>query len=218
MRALNTRTVVRLPERQLSESILHLAEPLLRPLGSAPEPDEVRRALEVAINIWNSHVRASPFWGSPDPEPLAALREAMCGKDAPPGLSDTFELLSAVRLAGDWESWVLFFAEGIRQMADGAVTTARKLEEISVEDRVRISALGRVSGSALRIHHILQRRPLVSIAHLVAETRMSAPTAASALAALGRAGVVREITGRKRNRLFAYERYLAILREGTDRE
>jgi Fic family protein len=129
-----------------------------------------------------------------------------------------FELLSAVRLAGDWESWVLFFAEGIREMADGAVATARKLEEISVEDRARIAALGRVSGSALRIHHTLQRRPLVSIAHLVAEAHMSAPTAASALAALANAGVVREITGRKRNRLFAYERYLAILREGTDRE
>jgi len=129
-----------------------------------------------------------------------------------------FDLLSAVRLTGDWESWVLFFAEGIRQMADGAVTTARKLEEISVEDRVRITALGRVSGSALRIHQVLQRRPLVSIPHLVAETRLSAPTAASALAALAKAGIVREITGRKRNRVFAYERYLAILREGTDGE
>jgi Fic family protein len=129
-----------------------------------------------------------------------------------------FELLSAVRLTGDWESWVLFFAEGIRAMADGAVTTARKLEEVSVEDRARITALGRVSGSALRIHQALQRRPLVSIPHLVGETRLTAPTAASALAALGRAGIVREITGRKRNRLFAYERYLAILREGTERE
>jgi len=129
-----------------------------------------------------------------------------------------FELLAAVRLTGDWESWVLFFAEGIREMADGAVTTARKLEEVSVEDRSRIQSLGRVSGSALRIHQALQQRPLVSITHLVAETRLSPPTAASALAALAKAGIVRETTGRKRNRLFAYDRYLAILREGTERE
>jgi len=129
-----------------------------------------------------------------------------------------FELLAAVRLAGGWESWVLFFAEGIREMADGAVTTARKLEEVSVEDRGRIQSLGRVSGSALRIHQALQRRPLVSITHLVAETRLSPPTAASGLAALAKAGIVRETTGRKRNRLFAYDRYLAILREGTERE
>jgi len=129
-----------------------------------------------------------------------------------------FELLSAVRLTGDWESWALFFAEGMREMADGAATTARKLAEVSVEDRARITALGRVSGSALRIHQALQRRPLVSIPHLVRETRLSAPTAASALAALGKSGIVREITGRKRNRIFAYERYLALLREGTERE
>jgi Fic family protein len=129
-----------------------------------------------------------------------------------------FELLAAVRQTGDWESWVLFFAEGIREMADGAVTTARKLEEVSVEDRARIQSLGRVSGSALRIHQALQRRPLVSITHLVSETRLSPPTAASALAALAKAGIVRETTGRKRNRLFAYDRYLAILREGTERE
>lgn len=129
-----------------------------------------------------------------------------------------FELLAAVRLTGDWESWVLFFAEGIREMADGAVTTARKLEEVSVEDRGRIQSLGRVSGSALRIHQALQQRPLVSITHLVSETRLSPPTAASALAALAQAGIVRETTGRKRNRLFAYDRYLAILREGTERE
>lgn len=129
-----------------------------------------------------------------------------------------FELLSSVRLTGDWESWILFFAEGIREMADGAVATARKLEQVAVEDRARIAALGRVSGSALRIHQALQRRPLDSIPRLVRETRLSAPTAASALAALAQAGIVREITGRKRNRLYAYERYLVILREGTDRE
>jgi Fic family protein len=101
-------------------------------------------------------------------------------------------------------------------MAGGAVTTARKLEEISLENRARIQALGRVSGSALRIHQVLQRQPLVSIPRLVAETRLSAPTAASALAALVKAGIAREVTGRKRNRIFAYERYLAILWEGTD--
>ena len=95
-----------------------------------------------------------------------------------------FELLSSVRLTGDWESWILFFAEGIREMADGAVATARKLEQVAVEDRARIAALGRVSGSALRIHQALQRRPLDSIPRLVRETRLSAPTAASALAAL----------------------------------
>ena len=110
-RAPHTRTVVRLPERALAESILHLAAPLLEPLGPAPAPDAARPALEVAINVWNAQVLASPFWDSPDPRPLAVLRKAMCGKQAPPGLADTFELLSArwraehsldPRLVGAW--------------------------------------------------------------------------------------------------------------------
>ena len=106
-----TRTVVRLPERELSESLLHLAAPLLEALGPSPAPDEARRALELAINLWNGYVMASPYWGGPEPKLLAAVRKAMCGKQAPRGLADTFELLTArwraefsldPRLVGDW--------------------------------------------------------------------------------------------------------------------
>jgi hypothetical protein len=53
--------VVRLPERARAESILDLAAPLLEPLGPAPPLDEARPGLEVAINIWNTQVLASPF-------------------------------------------------------------------------------------------------------------------------------------------------------------
>lgn len=107
----STRTVVKLPERELSESILHLAAPLLEQLGPEAPPDEARRALELAINLWNAHVRASRLWEYPWPKPLAELRKAMCGKQAAPGLTDTFELLSArwrkdfafdPRLVGEW--------------------------------------------------------------------------------------------------------------------
>jgi hypothetical protein len=110
-RAPYTRTVVRLPDRALAESIRHLAAPLLEALGPALGPDEARPALAAAIDVWNAQVLASPFWGRPDPRPLAALRKAMCGKQAPPGLADTFELLSArwraqhssdPRLVGAW--------------------------------------------------------------------------------------------------------------------
>ena len=106
-----TKTVVRLPERELAESLLHLAAPLLEALGTTPAPDEARRTIELAVDLWNSQVLASPYWGSPNPKPLAAVRKAMCGKQAPPGLADTFELLSSrwraefefdPRLIGKW--------------------------------------------------------------------------------------------------------------------
>jgi hypothetical protein len=102
---------VKLPERELSESILHLAAPLLEQLGPQPPPEEARRAIELAINLWNAHVSASQLWGNPKPGPLAALRKTMCGRQAAPGLAATFELLSArwhreldrdPRLVGEW--------------------------------------------------------------------------------------------------------------------
>jgi hypothetical protein len=103
--------VVRLPERDLAESILHLAAPLLEPLGPTLPPDQVRHAIEIAINLWNAHVAASHVWGTPRPKALSELRKSMCGKQAPPGLADKFELLSArwrkeftfdPRLVGAW--------------------------------------------------------------------------------------------------------------------
>jgi len=106
-----SRMVVRLPERDLAESILDLAAPLLEPLGPAAPADEVRRALDLVIKLWNAHVTASLFWGNPKPRSLADLRKAMCRKEAAPGLAETFEALSAQyrkkfdldpRLVADW--------------------------------------------------------------------------------------------------------------------
>jgi hypothetical protein len=82
-----TTTVVRLPERALSESILHLAAPLLDPPGPAQSSDEVHRALELAIKTWNGHVMASPLWGRPRPKPLADLRRTI---PASSGLAESF--------------------------------------------------------------------------------------------------------------------------------
>ncbi len=87
-----SRTVVYLPEQTLSESILDFAAPLLDRLGPTPSPDEARRGLDLAISIWNFQVMAGPIWGKP--KPLADARKSMAGKQAPPVLADTFELLS----------------------------------------------------------------------------------------------------------------------------
>ena len=68
-----TRTVVRLPERDLSESVLFLAAPLIESLGPTPAPGEVRGVVELAIDLWNAHVKASEYWGDFRPKPLADL-------------------------------------------------------------------------------------------------------------------------------------------------
>ncbi len=127
-----------------------------------------------------------------------------------------FDLLQQVRTEGDWEAWLLFFVEGIREMAEGAVATARRLSTVADEDRQRIQSLGRLAGSALRVHQTMQEKPLGSIPWLVRGTGLSVPTVTAVLKALQGAGIVKEITGRKRNRLFSYEKYLDIMRQGTE--
>jgi Fic family protein len=68
----------------------------------------------------------------------------------------------------------------------------------------------------LRIHDLLQQNPYTTSNQLVAQTGLSAPTVNAALVDLERLGVVEEVTGRRRNRVFGYRRFLAILSEGTD--
>jgi len=127
-----------------------------------------------------------------------------------------FDLLMKVRQEGDWEAWLRFFVDGARQMAEGAVTTARRLNDIAEEDRKKIGDLGRRASSALRIHEVLQGRPIANIPYLSRKTKISPPTVTGVLDALQKIGIVKEVTGRKRNRLYAYEKCLDILRQGTE--
>ena len=126
-------------------------------------------------------------------------------------------LLDLVRREGDWEVWLEFFANGVFESAKGAVDTAGRLSELFALDRSRIEgATGRRAGSALRVHEALKARPLRSISDLAATTGLSYPAASAAVDALVELGVAREFTGRRRDRLFAYARYVAILGEGTE--
>jgi len=81
--------------------------------------------------------------------------------------------------------------------------------------RQRIKGLGRAAANALRVFDALRRRPVADIDHLARQTGVAYPTAARAVDALVRLGVARELTGRRRGRVFAYDGYLAILNEGA---
>lgn len=127
-----------------------------------------------------------------------------------------YDLLNSVRTEGDWEKWVLFFTDGVRETAESAAKTARRLAEMVERDRKRIQGFGRISGSSLQVHHLLQQRPLTTLSSLAAGTHLSMPTVTKAIRALKDGGLVKEITGRKRGRIFSYEEYLDIMNEGTN--
>jgi Fic family protein len=130
---------------------------------------------------------------------------------------DYYALLDLVRREGDWEKWLSFFVEGVRVTAEGAVETAHRLSILFRDDRRKIEGQGRRAGSALRVHEAVKARPILSMADICNMTGLSFPAASSAMSLLIDVGIAREMTGKRRNRLFVYERYLSILNEGTER-
>ncbi len=127
-----------------------------------------------------------------------------------------YELLDQVRRDGDWEDWLAFFLEGVRETADGSVGAARRLLEIFAEDRRAIEQQGRKASTGLRVHEVLQTRPLVRIRDVAQRGGVEIPTATKGLRILAELGIVREITGFKRNRIYVYSRYLDVLNEGAE--
>jgi Fic family protein len=125
-----------------------------------------------------------------------------------------YELLGRVRQDGDWEAWMEFFLEGVRATATGAVETSQRLARMFQADRGLISSRGRRAASALRVHDVLKARPITSLAAISRTTGLSFPTASSATKLLVELGIARELTGKRRNQLFAYDRYLKTLNEG----
>ncbi len=127
-----------------------------------------------------------------------------------------YDLLQRVRTHGDWEAWLDFFLRGVEETANQATDTAGRLIQLFQQDRTRLHALGRKGLSALKLQEILQKNPVITVPRLVAKFGFTAPTANSALRLLVELGLVREITGQKRHRVFAYQEYLRALNEGTE--
>jgi Fic family protein len=127
-----------------------------------------------------------------------------------------YDLLDRVRAKGDWETWLEFFLTGVGDTAEQAAAAARRIVAVFEEHRHRIEALGRPAASALRVFEHLQRNPIASIPATARSIGISAPTVAKSLDHMRHLGMLREITGRQRHRLFVYDAYLAILNEGTE--
>ncbi len=127
-----------------------------------------------------------------------------------------YDLLDAVRRTGDWETWMAFFLEGVRETSEGAVAAARRLTELFRADHERIAAAGRRAGSMLRVHDALKARPVTTLPNVARRTRLTPPTVGTAMDELVALGIARELTGRRRDRVFSYAAYLKILNEGSD--
>lgn len=129
--------------------------------------------------------------------------------------ADYYRLLQEVREQGAWEAWLEFFLNGVTETANQAFEAATRIVELFKRDREAINAESDRVGSALRVHDLLQQSPFTTAKALVERTGLTSPTINAALADLQRLGVVEEVTGRRRGRVFGYRAYIDILNEGT---
>jgi len=127
-----------------------------------------------------------------------------------------YDRLSAVRVKGDWLGWLRFFLDGVEQTAQQAAETAGRILRLFDEDRRTVEGLGRKAGSAHRALELLHRHPVTTIPNLTAQLNLTSPTVRSAVESLETLGIVREITGKQRDRIYIYDRYVRILDEGTE--
>jgi Fic family protein len=127
-----------------------------------------------------------------------------------------YRLLQQVRLTGNWEEWLLFFVDAIAATANQAISTAQALNQLHATDEKRLAELGRLSGSAMQILDALFAHPISNIAALTLATGLTPATIGKALDAMqDQLGIVRELTGQKRNRVYAYRAYIDILNQET---
>lgn len=127
-----------------------------------------------------------------------------------------YELLNSVRLKGDWEAWLDFFADAVLFTASQAYETAQQLLALTLRHRELIAERGRVSSSILKVHGVLIEQPIVTSGWLVQRTGLTAATVNKSLSLLIEIGVVRELTSQRRNRVFSYFAFIEILNRGTE--
>jgi len=127
-----------------------------------------------------------------------------------------YDLLQEVREQGRWEAWLEFFLIGVRDVARSAHEAARRISALFEADLETVKTLGRAATTAGAVLKVLQQRPIISIGKVAALIETSFPATSNALSRLEELGLIDEVSGKQRGRLYAYSRYLEILSEGAE--
>jgi Fic family protein len=132
--------------------------------------------------------------------------------------ADYYDALQRVRTHGDWEGWLHFYLVGVEAVARQATQTTQALSTLFQEDEARVRLVGRSAGTALRVYDALRRRVIVSTTRLTQDLDLTWPAIQRAMERLEALGIAREITGRARGRMYAYDRQLELLNRGVNNE
>ena len=125
-----------------------------------------------------------------------------------------YDCLQAIRDTGDWEGWLAFFLRGVAEVSAEATETSRRILALREEHRALVTThLGRAAGNGHRVLEHLFLKPILSVADVRQLTGTTFPAANNLVSRLADCGIVQEITGNKRNRLFRFEPYIALFAE-----
>jgi Fic family protein len=144
------------------------------------------------------------------PEPLVYLSSYLKQHQA-----EYYRRLSAVRSEGNWEGWTAFFLDGVEAAATEAERGIVAMASLINTDRKRLLAAPRVGAAALRLFELLPLMPRFTIEQARRKLDTTFPTATAAVKLLQELGLLAEVTGQKKNRLFSYAAYVELLADGT---
>jgi Fic family protein len=123
-----------------------------------------------------------------------------------------YDRLMAVSQQGEWEEWLVFFLDGVAVQARDACARARKLQDLRENYRQRVQA-GRTAARLLQALDLLFARPIISIPMLCETLDLNFPPAQRYVHRLCKLDILREITGKSRNRLYIAEEILRAVQE-----
>jgi Fic family protein len=126
-----------------------------------------------------------------------------------------YDHLQHTREKGDLEEWLKFFLKGVTYTAEQAAKTIQKTLALLEADRKKIHDLGKASASTLIIHELLKRAPITDSKKIVSISKLTLPTVNSSIKHLIELGILVELTGRSRNKIYKYVNYLDILSDGV---
>ena len=127
-----------------------------------------------------------------------------------------YDFLQSVRETGDWESWIKFFLRGVFETANQATQTAQDILDLFKKNRSIIEESGKSTAAILTVHRFFQQHPISKTTKIKDQCGISLPTVLRSITTLEKLGIVKEITGKERHKIFVYSRYLDLLSKGTE--
>ncbi len=129
--------------------------------------------------------------------------------------NEYYECLSSVRTEGDWEGWLAFFLTGIAETTEQVILTTQSISELFKDDLDKLATLKRAAIRAKKVHEHLCGKAIVNVNDVAESISITRPTVRAALSDLKDLGIVREISGNGKERIYIYSELLQLLEQGA---